>query len=62
MQLTLNIKLSNIRFKNQAIKQTKTQKTLNKQHESAQLKTQNQLKPKHDSKIKQLNKQKHKKL
>ena len=49
MQSTLDIKLSNARFKDQTAKQTKTQKTLNKQHEFAQLKTQNQLKPKQDS-------------
>ena len=49
MQSTFNIKLSNTRFKNQTAKQTKTQKTLNKQYEFAQLKAQNQLKSKHDS-------------
>ena len=39
MQSTLNIKFSNVRFRDQTVKQTKTQKTLNKQHEFAQLKT-----------------------
>ena len=48
MQSTLDIKLSNARFKNQTIKQTKKRDSLNKEHEIAQLKTQNQLNSKHD--------------
>ena len=48
MQSTLDIKLSNARFRNQTIKETKTRKNLNKAHEIAQLKIQNQLNSKHD--------------
>ena len=48
MQSTLDIKLSNVRSRNQTIKQIKTRKNLNKQHEFAQLETQNQLNTKHD--------------
>ena len=49
MQSTLDIKFSNARFRDQTIKQTKTRKILNKQHEFVQLKTQNQLNSKYDS-------------
>ena len=48
MQSTLDIKLSNVRSRNQAVKQTRTRKNLNKQHEIAQLKAQKQLNFKHD--------------
>ena len=48
MQSTLDIKLSNARFRDQTVKQTKTRKNLDKEHQIAQLKTQNQLNSKHD--------------
>ena len=48
MQSTLDIKLSNARFRDQAAKQAKTRKNLNKAYEIVQLKTQNQLNSKHD--------------
>ena len=48
MQSTFDIKFSNVRFKNQAIKQTKKRDSLNKEHEIVQLKIQNQLNSKHD--------------
>ena len=49
MQSTLDVELSNARFRNQAIRRMRTRKSLNKQHELTQLKTQNQLNSKHDS-------------
>ena len=48
MQSTFDIKFSNVRFRDQAIKQTKTRKNLNKIYKIAQLKIQNQLNSKHD--------------
>ena len=48
MQSTFDIKLSNVRSRNQAIKQTRTRKNLNKKHQIVQLKTQNQLNSKHN--------------
>ena len=48
MQSIFDIKFSNARFRDQTVKQTKTRKILNKQHEFAQLKTQNQLNSKHN--------------
>ena len=49
MQSTFDIKFSNVRFRNQTIKQAKTRKNLNKKHQIAQLKIQNQLNSKHNS-------------
>ena len=49
MQSTLDIELSNARFRDQAARYARTRKTLNEKHEFAQLKTQNQLNSKHDS-------------
>ena len=48
MQSTFDIRFSNVRSRDQTVKQTRTRKTFNKQHEFAQLKTQNQLNSKHD--------------
>ena len=48
MQSTFNINFSSVRFRDQVVRQTKTRKSLNKEHQAAQLKTQNQLNSKHD--------------
>ena len=48
MQSTLDIELSNARFRDQTAKQTRTRKNLNKAQQIAQLKIQNQLNSKHD--------------
>ena len=48
MQLTFDIKLSNVRFRNQTIKQIKLRVNLNKKHQMTQLKIQNQLNSNYD--------------
>ena len=48
MQSTFDIKLSNVRFRDQTIKQIKSRVNFNKKHQMTQLKTQNQLNSNHD--------------
>ena len=48
MQSTFDINFSNVRFRNQTIKQIKSRVNLNKKHQITQLKTQNQLNSNHD--------------
>ena len=48
MQSTLDIKLSNARFRNQTVKQIRSRVNFNKKHQMTQLKAQNQLNSNHD--------------
>ena len=48
MQSTLDIKLSNARFRDQAVRQIKSRVSLNKKHQMTQLKIQNQLNSNYD--------------